>query len=107
MNYIIKTYIIRPLIFISIVIILTLIISAIYSFMVNENYIRILIDIFNLYGGFIFNFIIIIYKILTIPYLIIKTLIDLLSKFAIIFYFIINLFNGLTSFIYDVTNVEM
>jgi hypothetical protein len=104
---IIKNFFIKLSIFTVIIIILTLIFSGIYSSFTGINYIRTLLGIFELYGGFIFNIFIIIYKILTIPYIIIKTLIDVFSKFAIIFYFIINLFNGLTTFIYDVTSVEM
>jgi hypothetical protein len=101
------TYIGYPIIFIIVIIFLTLIFSAIYSYIADVNYNRTVRELFELYGGFIINIFIIIYKILTIPYIIIKALIDVLSKFAIIFYFIINLFNGLTTFIYDVTSVEM
>ena len=101
------TYIGYPIIFIIVIIFLTLIFSAIYSYIADVNYNRTVRELFELYAGFIINIFIIIYKILTIPYIIIKALIDVLSKFAIIFYFIINLFNGLTTFIYDVTSVEM
>jgi hypothetical protein len=102
-----NTYFLYPIYFIVVIIFLTLIFSGIYSRIADVNYNRTVIELFELYGGFIINIFTIIYKILTIPYIIIKALIDVLSKFAIIFYFIINLFNGLTSFIYDVTSVEM
>jgi hypothetical protein len=47
------------------------------------------------------------YNFVSIPYLIIKSLIDVFTKFTIIFYFIINMFNGIASFFYDITSVEM
>jgi hypothetical protein len=95
------------IVFIIIILILTIIFTGIYSLIFGVDYTRLLKYFIEVYGDFIFSFLIIIYKILTIPYQIIKTLIDVFSKFAIIFYFIVNMFNGFTNFVYDVTTVEM
>lgn len=96
------------IVFIIIILILTIIFTGIYSLIFGVDYTRLLrYFIEEVYWDFIFSILIIIYKILTIPYQIIKTLIDVFSKFAIIFYFIVNMFNGFTNFVYDVTTVEM
>lgn len=96
-----------PSIFILLIVILTFVISLIYSFFMGISLTRTFVEIFIFYGNFLYNFFIIIYTILSIPYNIIKIFIDIFHKFAIIFYFIINFFNGLATFIYDITTVEI
>jgi|688.fasta_scaffold24924_7 hypothetical protein len=101
------TLIVYPTIFIIIVLLLTVIFSFIYSQIYEVKFDRTIMEIFLLYQDLIFSFLIIIYKILTIPYQLIKIIIDVFEKFKIIFYFIINIFNGFTSFVYDVTSLEI
>jgi hypothetical protein len=97
----------RLLTTIFILIIVIFIIAFIYSYSLGIRYDIILIELYGFFinifytiGGIMYNFV-------SIPYLIIKSLIDVFTKFTIIFYFIINMFNGIASFFYDITSVEM
>ena len=107
LNNLAWSLIIYPIMFITIALICTLIFSFIYSQIYEVSFTRTIKEILILYGSLIYSFLIIIYKILTIPYQMIKMIIDVFYKFKIIFYFIINFFNGFTNFIYEVTSLDI
>jgi hypothetical protein len=101
------TYIVYPIIFLVLFIFANIIIISIYCQIYNVSYIRTFIEVSTVYVGFLMNIVMLIYKVLTIPYEIIKVLMNVFTKFQIIFYFIINVFFGFTSFIYELTSVEI
>jgi hypothetical protein len=97
----------RLLTTIFILIIVIFIIAFIYSYSLGIRYDIILIELYGFFINIFYTIGGIMYKFVSIPYLIIKSLIDVFTKFTIIFYFIINMFNGIASFFYDITSVEM
>jgi hypothetical protein len=97
----------RLLTTIFILIIVIFIIAFIYSYSLGIRYDIILIELYGFFINIFYTIGGIMYKFVSIPYLIIKSLIDVFTKFTIIFYFIINMFNGISSFFYDITSVEM
>ena len=103
----VKTYIYYPFIFLVSFIVANIIIIAIYCQAYDVSFKRTFIETSTVYFAFIMNIAMIIYKVLTIPYEIIKVLIDVFSKFKIIFYFIINVFFAFTSFVYELTSIEI